>query len=277
MLKESSSSAFAAQIESAEIDAWVDMYAAIPHDFGQRFMPEMLHVGNVALTRCKAIPFVHFNCVMNFGMTELATEQALDEILTLYHTVDMRQFAFFHTPHFQPTEITEWFQKRNLQLKGGWERIGRDGNTPETTVIAIQNGFRVEKVTQQTASEWAAYIDSVYGLPTSPWLVAFAVRPGWHHYLLRQDARIVAVRSMYVNANGIAWLGIEAPVPGVMGPTFDLDCQICQAIIRDATNLGVKYIAADIELPSPTMDTPAYRNFEALGFRHLYFRSHYGY
>jgi hypothetical protein len=140
-----------------------------------------------------------------------------------------------------------------------------------------QTGFRVEKVTRATGAEWAAHVDRLYGLPTTPWLLCLVERPGWHHYMLRRDGQIVAVRSLYVDEKGMGWLGIEAPVPGLMTRSFDLDAQICQTIVQDLHDLGVKSLVADIEAPTAAMDTPAYRYFESLGFRRPYFRSHYSY
>lgn len=268
---------FAAQIESAEVNAWLDMYAAVPTDFARQFQLEILRIQNVVLTRCRTIPFVHFNCVMNLGMIEPAGEHQLDEALALYRAADVRDFAFFHIPHSQPATLPDWFKARNLHVRGGWERIYRDNRPLTMMVIQPQTGFRIEKVTPTTAPEWAAYIDAIYGLPTTPWLLSLAERPGWHHYLLRQAAQIVAVRSMYVHHDGLAWLGIDAPVPGIMAPSYDLDIQICQAIVKDGLNLGVTHFVADIEAPTAEMNTPAYRYFEALGFKRPYFRSHYGY
>jgi hypothetical protein len=62
-----------------------------------------------------------------------------------------------------------------------------------------------------------------------------------------------------------------------MAPSYDLDFQICQALVRDGINWGVNYFVADIEAPAAEMNTPAYHHFEALGFKRVYFRSHYGY
>jgi hypothetical protein len=95
--------------------------------------------------------------------------------------------------------------------------------------------------------------------------------------VLRRDEQVVSVRSLHVDDAGMGWLGIDAPVPGVMGPTYDLDLRICQHIVQDGLAFGVKYFVADIEAPDPEMNTPAYRNFESLGFKRPYYRSHYCY
>jgi hypothetical protein len=277
MFSEPVTTAFASQIELADANAWLDMYAAAPADFVRQFQLEILRVQDVVLTRCRTIPFVHFNCVLNLGQAEPASEQQIDALLALYREANIDTFAIYHTPHSRPAQLSEWLNARNLHARGGWDRIYRD-NAPLTDMATdTPDTVRVEKITQATAPEWADYIDSWYGLPTKPWLLALVERTGWHHYLLRVDAQIEAVRSMYVHHNGMAWLGIDAPVPGIMAPSYDLDVQLCQAIVRDGLHLGVKYFVADIEAPTDAMNTPAYHHFEALGFKRPYFRSHYSY
>jgi hypothetical protein len=277
MFSEPVTSEFAAQIELAEVNAWLDLYAATPADFARKFQLEILRVQNVVLTRCSTIPFIHFNNVINLGIPEPASERQLDELLALYHDANVRTFAIHHIPHCQPVQLPEWFMARNLRLRGGWERIYRNNASLATIATYPEAKSGVEKVTKETASEWANHIDATYGLPTKPWLLSLVERPGWHHYMLRKDTRIVAVRSMYVHHDHMAWLGIEAPVPGVMAPSYDSDFQICQTIVSEGITLGVMYFVADIEAPTAEMDTPAYHQFELLGFKRPYFRSHYGY
>lgn len=277
MFSETVSPEFAVQLESGEVNAWVDLYAAAPPDFAHQLQLEIIRIQNVVLTRCKAIPFIHFNCVKNLGMTQPATESLVDGILAIYREAGVRNFTFYHIPHSQPATLPDWFAARNLRRHGGWERIYRNNDALTRVVVEPPDGLRVEKVTPATAAEWATYLDRMYGLPTSPWLLALVERPGWHHYLLRQQTRIVAVRTLYTDATGMGWLGIDAPVPGIMAASYDLDLQLCQAIVKDGLDMGVRYFVADIEAPTPAMNTPAYHNFEALGFKRPYFRSHYSY
>jgi hypothetical protein len=271
------STELAAQLEAGEVNAWLDMYAAIPADFARRFQLEIIQQHKIVLTHSRAIPFVHFNCVKNLGMAEPATEAMLDEVLALYRAAGIRHFTFYHNPHCQPAALPDWFAARGLQRRGGWERIYRTAQPLNSNLAQLPAGLQVETVTRTNAHEWAAFIDGQYGLPTTPWLLALVERPGWHHFLLRAGAKIVAVRTLYIDDAGVGWLGIEAPVPGLMASSFDLDFQLCHAIVRTGLDLGVRYFVADIEAPTPAMDTPAYQNFEALGFKRPYFRSHYSY
>lgn len=88
---------------------------------------------------------------------------------------------------------------------------------------------------------------------------------------------MVAVRSLFVGADGMAWSGIDAPVPGIMAPSFALDALLGEAMVRDGIAAGAKLFVADIEAPHPDRDGPAYRNYARLGFKLAYFRSHYSY
>lgn len=265
----------AAQLEMCETNAWLDMYAAAPSEFVRQFQLEIMRVGPVVFTRCKHIPFIHFNCVKNFGVTQPATEAILDQIIATYHEAGIHDFTFYHILQAQPAELPAWFQARKLRLRGGWDRIYRTGAPLAADPIAVPADMHVEKVTSTNATDWATFIDRLYGLPTTPWLLALVGRPGWHHYLLRQRSEVAAVRTMYVS-DGMAWFGIDTPVPGIMAPSYALDAQVCQVMVRDGLALGVQLFAADIEAPSVTQDTPAYDYFGKLGFTCPYFREHYG-
>lgn len=258
--------------ESCEISAWQDLYAAAPADFTQAHGLAIGRIGNLVLTRCKTIPFTHFNCVLNLGLLAPATEEEIDELIRHYQQAGIKSFTIYHTPLCQPAQLGAWLESRGFQLKGGWDRIHRDAR-PMGSAPAISGvGRRVERVGPSTAAAWADFIDSTYGLPTKPWLMGLVERPGWHHYALWEEERIVAVRTMYVHHDGRAWLGIDAPVPGLMGPSFEQDAQLCHAMVGDGLALGVRHFVADIEAPTAAFDTPAYRHFAALGFQRAYLR-----
>jgi hypothetical protein len=50
---------------------------------------------------------------------------------------------------------------------------------------------------------------------------------------------------------------------------------ICDVAVRDGLARGARGFLADIEAPSPALDTPAYDRFARLGFRRPYVRTHY--
>jgi hypothetical protein len=133
----------------------------------------------------------------------------------------------------------------------------------------------VERVRAETAEEWSQYLQRVYRLDTGPWLPLLVDRPGWHQYVAREHGEIVAARGMYVGRDGVAWLGMDGPVPGIMTQDFEPDAAICARIVADGPGLGVRTIISDIEQPSAGLDTPSYAYFGALGFTRPYTRTHW--
>jgi len=264
-------------IERAEVNAWLDLYAAAPADFAARQGLSIAGEGDLTWTTCTTIPFVHFNCVKNFGVDSPASESQLDALLAHYRAAGISRPWFYVNPHTEPSRLRCWLEARGLQRQGGWERIYRDAEPLPSEPLFMADGALVERVTEASASEWAGFIDKSYRLPTSPWLLALAGRPGWHHYMAKRDGTVAAVRSLFIGADGAAWSGIEAPVPGIMAPSFDLDALLGEALVRDGIAAGAKLFVADIEAPHEERDGPAYRNYARLGFRIAYFRSHYSY
>jgi len=268
---------FSRVIERAEVNAWRDLYRAAPADFAAGQGLAIAEDGDLVWTTCTTIPFIHFNCVKNFGVDGPATESQLDALLAHYRAAGILRPWFYASPHTEPSALRCWLEARGLQRQSGWERIFRDATPPAPEPLFATDGISVERVTPATARQWADFIDNQYRLPTSPWLLALVGRRGWHHYMLRRDGAVAAVRSLFIGTDGMAWSGIDAPVPGIMAPSFDLDAALGEAMVRDGIAAGAKLFVADIEAPLAERDGPAYRNYARLGFKLAYFRSHYSY
>ena len=269
-------------IERAEMAAWLDLYEAAPADFAARHGLSIAVDGDLVWTTCPTIPFIHFNCVKNIGVDSPASEAQLDALLAHYRGAGVMRPWFYTNPHAEPSRLRCWLEARGLQHQGGWERIYRDATPlpdkplfPRDPLIPVDDPL-VEEVTHKTASEWASFIDAKYRLPTSPWLTALVGRKGWRHYMLKRRGMVAAVRSLFI-LDGAAWIGIDAPVPGIIAPSFDLDAMLGEMLVRDGIAAGAKLFVADIEAPRPDRDGPAYRNYCRLGFKLAYLRSHYSY
>jgi hypothetical protein len=118
-------------------------------------------------------------------------------------------------------------------------------------------------------------MERVYRLDTGRWLPELIGREGWHQYVVREAGQLVGARGMYIGSDGIAWLGMDGPVPGVMTDDYELDAALCAFIVEDGLARGARSFIADIELPSPDQATPAYENFARLGFSRPYVRTHW--
>lgn len=260
----------AVRIEQAEVSAWQDFYAAAPAPLRQGLGLGIAEKGSTVLTACAPIPFIMFNRVINLGIPEPASEAALDAAVQHYQDAGIQNYCIHHMPISQPEGLEDWLYARGLAPNGGWERIWRDHAAP-----SFEADPQVEQIDAGTAGEWADFLFGLYKIPIQPWLLALVGRPRWFHYALRKEGRIVAARSQYVDPSGTAWMGIEAPVPGAMAPSFDDDRRICQTMVVEGLRHGIRVFGADIEVPSADRKGPAYDAFESLGFQLAYLRRHF--
>jgi hypothetical protein len=266
----------AAAIEGAEARAWSDMYAAAPAEFAAAAGVGTNEVAGALVLCWAATGRRYFSRTIGLGVHRQATEEAIDLILEDYERRGITMFLLQSLPHCQPQEYDGWLRDRGLEPFDAQDRIVRGADA----VPAERGGARgralvVERVGRATTDEWAGFLQRVYRLDAGPWLPALVDRPGWHQYIAREDGEIVAARGMHIGRDGMAWLGMDGPVPGVHVDDYEPDAALCDHIVRDGLARGARGFVSDIEASSETMDTPAYGSFAALGFRRPYVRTHY--
>lgn len=271
MITEKITPEFARTLETADLNAWVNMFENAPADYAEKFGLEIKRVDEVVVFLCRKIPFPHFNALINLGLSRPVTEEKLDKILAIYREANSPKIYIHYNPFLQPENLPEMLSAKGLQIRSGWERIYRDNSPLETSV----NRENIQKVTNENGLEWANFVSNIYGLPTTPWLANLNESDGWHHYIVTNDGKITAARTMFLGKDGLAWSGIDAPVPGIMIPGYETDFRLCQAMVEDALEMGAKLIVMDIEKPAPEMDTEPYQNFASIGFKHAYLRQNY--
>jgi hypothetical protein len=262
--------ATAAAIETAEMRAWADCYAAAPADWARRAGLGTRTIGGALVISWAATGRRYFSRVIGLGVTEPATEESIDEIVNGYHEAGVSMFLLQSMPHCRPAEYEGWLRDRGLEPFDAQDRVYRDGRPAEAPLFGP-----VERVTRETAGEWAEFLQRVYRLDTGPWLELLIDRAGWHEYVYRDGGEIVAARGMFIGPDGMAWLGMDGPVPGVMTDEYEPDAALCEFMVADGLAHGARSFLADIELPSPELDTPAYGYFGELGFTRPYVRTHW--
>jgi hypothetical protein len=213
----------------------------------------------------------YFSRAIGLGVLEPATPEQLDEILGVWEGAGIDMFLVKSMPQCKPVGYDELLRSRGLEPFDRQDRIIRDARP----ALNVPKAYEVERVDAASADEWGEFLQGVYRLETGPWLQQLIGRPGWHQYVARMGREIVAARGMFVGPDGIAWLGMDGPVPGLATDDYEPDASICARIVEDGLAAGVRTFIADIEAPSEAMDTPAYANFARLGFRRPYVRTHF--
>jgi hypothetical protein len=264
----------AAAIETAEARAWADVYAAAPVAFRDEVGIDTTRIGRALVIAWAASGRRYFSRSIGLGVTEPARRASIDAVLAWFEDRGISMFLIQSLPHCSPAEFEDWLRERGLEPFDQQDRIVRGGRAPER-VPQSTRAIQVERVGEATAGEWSDFVQRVYRLETADWLPRLIGRPGWHQYVAREQGEIVAARAMYVGADGQAWLGMDAPVPGLGTCDYEPDAAICAQIVADGHALGVRRFVADIEAPSAALDTPAYTNFARLGFTRPYVRTHW--
>ncbi len=262
----------AAAIEAAEARAWSDLYAAAPADFAAAAGVGQRELGGALVLSWRATGRRYFSRTIGLGLGEPLSPALLDEIIRGYEDAGIAMFLLQSLPHCLPAGYDALLRERGLEPFDAQDRVVRGGGGLES---APDGGFCVEPVGDATQDEWAGFIQRVYRLDTGRWLQELVGRPGWHHYVARDAGEIAAARSMFIGSDGMAWLGIDGPVPGVHWDDYRPDAALCEFIVADGLAAGVRGFIADIEAPSAALDTPAYDYFGRLGFSRPYVRTHW--
>ena len=269
----------AAAIEAVEARAWADLVAACPPAHAASIGLQARWTAAALVVQCPGGGFDRglFNRPIGLGVVEPASRADVAAIIAGFHADGVRNSMIVSQPQCRPAAYLEWLAELGLEARGGWDRVVRDG-APLCTSSDSEPGREpvVALVDADAVDEWADLLVGVYRVDAGPWLHALHGRPGWRHYLAREDGRPVAARSMYLPGPATtAFLAVDGPVPGVMTADYAPDAAILARIVEDGLRLGASGFAADIEAPSPARDTPAYGTFARLGFTVPYTRTHH--
>jgi hypothetical protein len=267
----------AAAIERAEARAWSDMYAAAPREFARAAGVSTRQVAGALVTSWAATGRRYFSRTIGLGVLEPASEAVLDAVVAGYEEAGIDMFLIASQPHCQPPEFEQWLRQRGFDAFDVHDRVVR-GAAPLRAGDRLETnprGLEVEVVTAATQDEWADFIQRTYRLDTDQWLQGLIGRPRWRQYVVRERGAIVAARGTYLTPERVMWSGMDGPVPGLPTDYFEPDARLWEAIVADGLAAGARMFIADIEAPSPSLDTPAYDYFARLGFTRPYARTHW--
>jgi hypothetical protein len=274
-MKQAFSTSLARQAEQTEAAAWVDMVKAANEGYRKSTGLFAEVIQDDMYISCPAIPFLHFNCILGFGTNQSVTEQYIDNVLGYFKGKNLSTAYLFLIDGLQEG-VEKLLLEKGFVPAGSWERTWRKDEPLNNTLSTLKQDWVISKVDAASANAWASFVSGTYQMPTTKeWLLDFAVRKGWHHYMLMEASTIIAVRSIFIGEDNMAFWGIEALIPGLMTNDFSMDFALAHHIVAQGLQMGVKGFVGDIEKVSDSNDTPAYANFKALGFSIPYRRKIY--
>jgi hypothetical protein len=249
----------------------MDLYGAAPREWAAQACHGFEEIGGALALHWGATGRRYFSRAIGLSVTAPATEQQIDAVLDLWEGLGIDMFLLQSLPDCGPAEYEDWLRERGLEPFDRQDRIVRGGEP----VSVEPPDLEVELVQERNAGEWDEFLQRVYRIDTGPWLPELIGRPGWHQFVARENGALVAARGMYIGPDGMAWLGMDGPVPGIGTDDHAPDAAICVAMVQHGLAHGATGFVADIEAPSERMDTPAYEHFGRLGFHVPYTRTHW--
>lgn len=269
--------ALAIRAEGIDSGNWFDDFAAAPAHVAAALGLSATRLGDLAMVRSR-IPFSHFNMVLTLGCPAAVDDEAFTAIDRFYVEGGGGRHWVLVNRYSQPDDLALQLLARGYARDGAWERVVLQGVPADRWASHAQG---CELVTPDNAADWSGFVLDCYRMPPliGDWLRALVGRRGWIHAIRREGGRavgqVVMARSLYHDDDGWAWLGIDAPVPGVMAACFEDDQKVVATLLAEAAAHGARAFVSDIEVPSPTRDSEAYRRWGELGFAPVYLRELY--
>lgn len=262
-------------MEEVERNAWWDMYQAAPATYAANM--KLAHiVKNETTLLSAAIPIGLFNRTFMHGLGTGLQEADIQYIMEYFTSRQVPNYHIYATPFSEPYPLDPILEKYGLHVVSATDKVFCE--LQKTSLSKINtNGINIRNVTDEGAGTWSKFICDTYGgLPNEPWLQALVDRDGWHHAYAEENGKIIACRSMFIDNRRRAWLGIDAPIPGVMTKRFELDSAICGHLLAIAKEQQVELVNSCIEAINDTHSGAAYDYYYRLGFKVAYRRKNFG-
>lgn len=261
----------AVRAETTDTKAWFDLFSAAPPEVTAALALKSRRSGALAMVKSH-VPFSHFNMVLTLGCPAPVDDAAFAAVDDFYGA--SRRWVLVND-HSEPADLSDQLRLRGYAATGAWDRVVLRGPPAAAAQLAAQG---CEVVDHTNAGDWESFVRSCYGMPPpiGSWLLALVGRRGWIHVVRREQGRagapVAMARSAYVADDGWCWLGIDAPVPGVMAPCFDDDRPVIATLLAAAARCGAQAFVSDVEAVSPDRTGPAYASWRDVGFDCVYRR-----
>jgi GNAT superfamily N-acetyltransferase len=254
--------------DSIEASAMAEIYAAAPPPLACRIEA----IAGASLLLAPRVPASYFNRVIGLGVSEPATEIALDAIVERFRLEGVADFWLHLNPVARPEQIGGWLAARGFAPppRRTWAKFLRG---PER-YAARASALSVRPAGANDADEIARVVCSAYGMPATlaPWFAALVVREGWHFVIAETDGRVAATGAVFI-AGATAWLGVGA----TLGEYRNRGAQsaLLAARIAIAADAGCSVLATETGESIAGEVNPSLNNIRRAGFVQVCSRLNY--
>ncbi len=258
-------------IASCEMNAWQDMYSAAGKDISEKFGIKVFSIGSACVSIVKKIDILGFNRVIGLGLLQTAAEQMIDDIIFKYKDAEVKRFFIQIHPEASPSQMKEWFEKRNIRHYNNWIKHYRTvENLP-----AIDTELEIKEVGNKSEAEtFGEIITKSFDWPDEMkyWFANLAGRKYWKTYLAYDGNLPVASASLYVK-DDCGWLSFASTLPDYRG--MGAQSALIARRIEDASELGCRVITAETAEDNEQKRSQSLQNIQKMGFEVAYIRPNF--
>lgn len=261
----------AEELESIEIAAWRDCYAAAPPAFAQAVGLETVEFGGPLLALCRRIDHYQFNRLIGGGLGSDAGGEPLEQAATRFRAAGLKNGYLQIAPGPRAAALADKARALGLTpLERTWVKFGRGAEPaprPATTLA-------IAEATPADAMAFARAVITGFGMPETlaPWLAAIVGRPRWRAYVARDGDAVVGGAATFIDGER-AWLGIGAMQASARRKGGH--GALLARRISDGLEAGVRWFATETGKPLPGEAHPSFSNIRRAGFAIAYERANW--
>jgi GNAT superfamily N-acetyltransferase len=259
-----------ANAERAEAAALISFMRAPERSISLRLGLSTFEEGGAVAAFVPAADVLALNRVIGLGVHTPASETQLDRILAAAKSSGVHRLFLQLTPDAKPALLTKWIEARGATPHNRWVRLWRgvhEAPLPEATL-------KVVRVDKRHADAFAHVVRVAFAMPevVEPWLTSLVGKPGWSHYVTRNQSKVVATSALF-KVREFAWFGFTATLAEHRGA--GAQSSLVAARLREADDLGCRIAVTETMEETPEHPVQSYRNMLRLGFHEAYRRQNY--
>ncbi|THF86230.1 GNAT family N-acetyltransferase [Deinococcus sp. KSM4-11] len=221
----------------------------------------------VTLTRYPQV--LDFNRTINLGVTEPATDEAIEGLRTRARALGLPNVMVGLVPGVQPDDLGNRLLGLGARPARAWMQVWREA----ASVPQASPDVQVRQVMPDEYATFGSVMLRGFSMPPDlePMTRAVSGRPGWTDYLAWIGGVAVACASLYVHG-GYGWLGNATTLPEWR--RHGAQSALITRRITDAARAGAHTVFTQVAEEVPDKPNPSEHNMRRAGFRTAYRRDH---
>lgn len=251
-------------LETIELAAWEDVYAAAPPAVaaaGIRHMP----LDGVLVATAPEHDVLAMNRALGIGVTSEGTPAAVDRVLDVFRSAGSARCMIPVAP--PAAGVSALLAERGLYHHNSWVKAVRDASPPPRA----ETDFLVRRLNAEHGDSFGTLIRVAFDWPeAAAGLIGATVgRDGWVHYGAFDGNRLAAAGGMFLRGES-AWLGPAATDPDARGR--GAQSALIVARLNEGIERGGRQFVVETAEPKPEKPVTSLRNLRRLGFEVAYVR-----